>query len=607
MPKKVTVLWVVTFVTIILKMLYVKYSIMGKINPEGFAAEVSFLFILISLFTWLKRQAVNISLLLLNLIMTVLSVTTVMYFNYYHAIFTYKSLHQLHQIGTVKDGILALFKPVYFLFFADFFLLAGLYKIKHVFTGLSINMNKKLTCIAAVLVVFFISLGIFNSTNTLSEINKYDQLGLVGYQFSAAAIGIKQRFKAEQVINAETIKQKQGDFITHRNRKLHGIAKNNNVIVVQLEAMQNFLINKKINGKEVTPHLNKLIKESYYFPNFYTQVGIGNTSDAEFITNTSIYPLGDIAMSSAIEKKNVPGLPRLLGKLGYHTATFHANNISFWNREKLYQALGFQEYFDDKYFGNEDVIAYGVSDEVMYKKTIAKLLEYNQKGEKFYSHIISLSSHFPYNLPDTKKRFTVGLPAAYDNSRVGSYIQAVSYADYAFGKFLAELKKDGMYDHSIIVVYGDHQGLQTENEKDVALVHELLGRKYDTLLDHLNVPLIVKIPTVTKGEIIQTVGGLVDIYPTIANLLGADISKEIVFGTDLMNANDHMIGIRFYAPTGSYINQSFGFTPGTTKSSGKIMNLKDRKVSPANNEALKLQERMVEYLKLSDEYVRALK
>ena len=68
-----------------------------------------------------------------------------------------------------------------------------------------------------------------------------------------------------------------------------GIAKDKNVIVIQVEALQSFTLFKSINGKEITPNLNKLTKESIHFPNFYHQIGQGNTSDAEFIVNSSSF------------------------------------------------------------------------------------------------------------------------------------------------------------------------------------------------------------------------------------------------------------------------------------------------------------------------------
>ncbi|MED3563720.1 LTA synthase family protein, partial [Bacillus xiapuensis] len=410
---------------------------------------------------------------------------------------------------------------------------------------------------------------------------------------------------SNQDISAESL-EKNRLASNNGQKRLHGIAKDKNLIIVQLESVQNFFINLKINGKEVTPNLNKMVRDSYYFPHFYSQVGKGNTSDAEFITNTSIYPLGDVPMSAAVKGKAVPSFPKMLQKNGYHTATFHANSVSFWNRNQLYESLGFTEYYDKKYFGTNDIISHGVSDEIMYKKTTQKLLEFKQNGKKFYADIIALSSHFPFMLPKSKLAYTIDLPKEYENSFVGNYIKSVSYADYAFGKFIEDLKQEGLYKDSVIVVYSDHQGLQMKSEQDKQLVQKIFGRKYDLVLDHLNIPLIMKISTVEKAKRIPTIGGLVDVYPTVANLLGLDLRKQFVFGNDLLNVNKNQIGIRFYAPTGTFVNQSYKFSPGKTNNQGKILSLYRRKEQSAPPEAIKEEKKVIEFMKLSDQYVKSL-
>lgn len=62
--------------------------------------------------------------------------------------------------------------------------------------------------------------------------------------------------------------------------------------------------------------LNGLAAEGFYFPHVYQQVGPGNTSDAEFMSNTSIYPIASLAMSTGFGDRELPGLPRLCGIRG---------------------------------------------------------------------------------------------------------------------------------------------------------------------------------------------------------------------------------------------------------------------------------------------------
>lgn len=606
MKTKITPLSMFVFCSLLSKFLYVKYLIMNSFGLKDCLTELSFLFCLILVISTVKNKLANYLLVIMDAVYTLLCLTTLLYFQYYHSIFTFQSIRQINQVGEISDGIFALLKIQYLWLFADYILLCFWPKIKKYFSGLQLSLTSKTTGWLSTFLLLFMGWSIFNSLNTINELSKFEKLGLLGFQFSDAVNGISATLTEEAHINAETLEKKRPG-ISKGTLQLHGIAKNKNIILIQLESMQNFLLNLKINGSEVTPNLNKLLKSAYYFPHFYTQVGKGNTSDAEFITNTSLYALGSTPMSSVVAGKTVPGLPRVLQENGYHTATFHANDVSFWNRNQLYRSLGFDEFFDKNYFGDNDIISYGTSDEVMYKKTVEKLADFKKSGKKFYAHIISLSSHFPFKLPDSKKKLAIQLPGQFDNSMVGSYLQAVSYADFAFGQLIENLKKAGLYDDSLIVIYGDHQGLQMKNQHDTQLVKEIFKRDYDNVLDHLNIPLIIKIPFEKNGKRVLADGGLVDIYPTISNLAGVDVSKQVIFGTDLINAKNNLIGIRFYAPTGTYINQSYRFSPGKTNDEGEIMSLDKRKKSLATKTALKNETNILDYMKISDQYVQTLK
>ena len=124
--------------------------------------------------------------------------------------------------------------------------------------------------------------------------------------------------------------------------KYFGIGKNRNLIVIQVESLQNFVVNKKYGDTEITPNLNYLINnDSFYFPNYYQQLGLGNTSDAEFITNNSIYPTTEGQAYSLYQNNEFYGLPWQLKEIGYKTLAMHGHDKSFWNRDKAYSAQGF--------------------------------------------------------------------------------------------------------------------------------------------------------------------------------------------------------------------------------------------------------------------------
>ena len=131
-----------------------------------------------------------------------------------------------------------------------------------------------------------------------------------------------------------------------------GQATGSNVIIIQVEALQAAAIGAKMGGAEVTPNLNRLIERSWYFPNHMSGIGRGTTADAEFLTNTSLYPPYAGAASLMYADRELPSLPRLLRSQGYTAQTFHTNSVQYWNRSQLYPAIGFDRYFDDTFFGS---------------------------------------------------------------------------------------------------------------------------------------------------------------------------------------------------------------------------------------------------------------
>ncbi|WP_051348574.1 LTA synthase family protein [Peribacillus kribbensis] len=605
MQRKISAFGLFLLFSLILKSLYVKFSILDRAYLTGILAETALLSAAILGLCILNRRLSVISLLLFNVLYSFYCLAALLFYDFYNAIFTYKSFAELDQAGTVKDGIFALFDLRYLLLFSDFLFLFLFPIYKKFLDRFSFRTSKKSVTILLSACLLFILLGLKQSASSVSELNKYNSLGLAGYQLMEAGIDIAGAGMGHTHIDAEMVKR-QRPVTGAAARQWNGAAKNKNLIIIQLESIQNFLLHSKLQGKEITPNLNQFMKESLYFPHVYTQVGKGNTSDAEFLINTSIYPLGDVPMSKAVEGKSIPSLPRLLEKEGYQTATFHTNSVSFWNRDKLYASLGFDTFYDKDFFGAEDSISYGASDEVLYTKTAEKLGEVAGKKEKFYAHVISLSSHFPYLLPESKLDKTPELPRKFKGSPVGSYIQAAGYADYSFGLFVNALKKEGLWDSSVIAVYGDHQGLQSKGKKDTELVRSLLGRAYDSTLDHLNVPLMIKVPGI-HGKSMPMAGGLIDVYPTLANLLGLPIEKEPVFGTDLINAKTNLAGIRFYAPTGTFVDQEYAFKPGKTNYEGTMTSLTNRKTGKADAKRLDEMNQILNYMKLSDSYIHSVR
>lgn len=192
--------------------------------------------------------------------------------------------------------------------------------------------------------------------------------------------------------------------------------------------------------------------------------------------------------------------------------------------------------------------------------------------------VISMSAHHPFRIPEDK--FKMKLPERYEGTLLGDYIRAQNYADFAMGQFLEVLKTSGLWDDSLIVFYGDHQGvpMYTLGSKERDMMEELLGHEYG-YTDMFNIPFIVHSPSIDLPEKIDLTGGQIDILPTVANLLGVSVQNQLHFGEDLMNQQTNLIPLRHFLPSGSFINDKSMYVTGNAYADGINYNLRDNSIS----------------------------
>ncbi|MBM7616963.1 lipoteichoic acid synthase [Weissella uvarum] len=347
------------------------------------------------------------------------------------------------------------------------------------------------------------------------------------------------------------------------NAKYAGIAKGRNVFVIHLESTQQFSIDHKIDGQAVTPFLNSIYhsKDTIAFDNFFNQVGQGKTSDAENLLETSTFglPQGSLFATQGSDH-TFQAMPSILKQtLGYSSAVFHGNNASFWNRNNVYKNMGYQYFFDASYFdtSGDKATGYGLKDKLLFKDSIPYLERLQQP---FYAKYITVTNHFPYSLDQEDKDPNFHTTNS-GSSVVDGYFETNHYMDQSVEEFFRYLKKSGLYDNSIIVLYGDHYGISNSENKYLA---PLLGKNADDWNANDNaqlqrVPFMINIPGYNKGFIDHTYGGEIDVMPTLLHLLGVENTEKYVqLGQDLLNPKrSQVVATRdgdVITPKYSYVN-----------------------------------------------------
>ncbi|MDN5575585.1 MAG: LTA synthase family protein [Pediococcus sp.] len=372
----------------------------------------------------------------------------------------------------------------------------------------------------------------------------------------------------------KTVKKYVRSHYAKSNKKYYGIAKGKNVIVIHLESFQQFLIDDKVEGQTVTPFLNKIYhsKSTYSFSNFFNQVGQGKTSDAENMLETGTFGLSQGSLFAQLgTDQTFQAAPAILKQeQGYSSAVFHGNVASFWNRNNVYKNMGYQYFFSASYFdtSGDKSTGYGLKDKLLFKDSI-KYLQYLQ--QPFYAKYITVSNHFPFDLDKEDSSFKVPDTG---NTSVNNYFRTANYLDQSVKEFFTFLKKSGLYDNSVIILYGDHYGISNSANKNLAKTFSQDSSHFksygsdpvDNWTDWDNtqlqrVPFMIHVPGVKNGGINKEYAGEIDVLPTLLHLLGINSKKYMLFGTDLFSSqHDQVVAFR---------NQDF-ITPNYTSISGTI-------------------------------------
>jgi lipoteichoic acid synthase len=565
------------------------------INPLG----SSLLFLGVASLSKGRRK--YIWLLIIDFLLSFLLYANSLYYRFFNDFITLPTLTQTQNFGDVSGSVVSLLKPYDFLFFIDLILLIALLGFRKVKIEVKDMTRWKVAAL------FSFSLAISSANLAIAETDRpqlltrgFDRnyivkyLGMYNYTIYDAVQSTKasaQRVLADSNDITEVINFTKSNY-AEPNPAYFGAAKGKNVIYLHLESMQNFLINYKLHGEEVTPFLNSLVNEKHtmYFDNFFHQTAQGKTSDAEFMLENSLYGLPQGSAFTTKGLNTYQAAPAILGQQGYTSAVFHGNSGTFWNRNEIYKSFGYNHFFDSNYFemNPENLAEYGLMDKPFFEESIP-LLE--TLPQPFYAKFMTVSHHFPY--PIDVEDATLAPHTTGDKS-VDQYFQTARYADEALEQFFVYLKESGLYDNSIIIMYGDHYGISENHNK---AMEKVIGKEITPFENAglQRVPFFIRVPGM-EGGVNHEYGGQMDILPTLLHLLGTDTKKYVHFGTDLLSEqHDDLVPFR----NGDFVSSTITSIDGKLFDSSTGLELAENQ-----HEMAKRYERSVEQkLSLSDRVV----
>lgn len=287
-----------------------------------------------------------------------------------------------------------------------------------------------------------------------------------------------------------------------------------NIVLVLMESMSADYMGTFGSNFRVTPNLDSLAAQSWLFTNAYS-AGI-HTNNGIFSTLFSFPALKRTRPMSNIPAHTYSGIPYVLKQAGYRNYFFSTHDAGFDNIGTFIPHNFFDELHTSEKYPPEKVIGpFGVPDDYLFSYVIGQLN--TQSKQPFFATILTTSNHDPYILPDYFKS-SISDPA----------LRAVSYADWAIGKFIAEAKKQPWYHNTLFVFCADH-GLRVKQSP------------YDLSLSYNHIPVIMHAPGLlgTPRQLPQFTGQI-DVFPTLMDILNISYTNNTLGVSALQHSRPYM-------------------------------------------------------------------
>ena len=323
--------------------------------------------------------------------------------------------------------------------------------------------------------------------------------------------------------------------------KYTGIFKNKNLIFVQLEGIDDWLLTEKD-----MPILYGMLNNSFVFQNHYSYYnGGGSTFNSEFAVNTGfITPLSYTQNAYSFNKNSFPySMANMFKNQDYVVNAFHMNSGEYYSRQTNYTNWGY-----DKYYGLLDINDYKDKSYTLDRELINDVTFQERmfpKDSKFVDYIITYSNHLPFTntkgvcklLYDMEMDLDDTVDTGEESSSM--FVQLTEEecirkqaheTDYMMELLLKKLTELNLIDDTVIVVFTDHY-LYTVEDKTI------LDKYKNTSNNLINKTPFFIWQNNMKRTNIKEVTSQLNILPTTLNLFGINYNPNYYIGSDALSQN----------------------------------------------------------------------
>lgn len=592
---------------------YIIYRFMLNITIENVLQEIILFLnpfisalLVFAIAVWFKEKKQLAFIRYIALLGTLLLYFNLLFYRNFTDFLTIPVLFQGSNAADLGSSFVSLLNFADVLLFVDIFIIWYLSKKYNHTTSVNYVRKRKIMAMGLSIALVVIHYGLVQIERPQLLQRTFDREYLVKniglFNYHIYDLVLQSKTKAQRVFADGNEMPEISEYVnetakTEEVSSLQGIAEGKNVIFISLESVQSFVINNEVNGEEITPFLNELIQDSYYFENFYHQTEQGKTSDSEFLIENSLYPLSRGAVYFTHGQNEYNALPEMLNEKGYFTSVFHANNKSFWNRDVMYENIGYDHFYDIESYEvtGQNSIGWGLKDKEFFSQSIKYL---QSQSQPFYSKFITLTNHYPFDLNEEDASI-----AQYNsNSKtLNQYFPTVRYTDEAVEDFFNQMKESGLYEDSIFVLMGDHYGISEFHNSAMEQYLNKEIRPYEQV-QLQRVPFIIHIPG-EEGKVFSKIAGQIDVKPTLLNMLGIEHEKDVQFGTDLfVEDRKDFIALR----NSDFISNDYIYSKGQcySRESGELLFTESEMgQDPAENPCQPVKEKVKEDLSFSDQII----
>jgi len=351
-------------------------------------------------------------------------------------------------------------------------------------------------------------------------LNREDQVWNAGFleaHIREISLNIKHTLDAKQPtpeVLEQVARYYHDEHVEHftEDRPSFGQFKGKNLLVIQIEAFEEWLVGAQINGEEITPYLNRRKERGLFYPDIFNIVASSSTADCEYLVLNSNHPLPDGAVAFRREDNHFVTLATTLRDAGYSTLSMHGYRRGMWNRAVLHPRYGFTHSLFGEELGTQPEIGWGLDDHAFFQKVVAATMK---EKAPWFVYAITLSSHHPYNaIPVNRRRLHLG---ALEGTMVGDYMHSAAFTDDAISQLFDQLRAADLLKDTVVVMYGDHDGHLHSTPKDRANLAALTNIPKN-VTDYI--PLLMLFPQTDTPDIARAYGAQIDFAPTILHYLG---------------------------------------------------------------------------------------